>query len=737
LIAVANTKITELTQLTNPVSTDVLPIVDVGADVTKKISIADLLKNASAGTAAAPGIAFDGDTNTGIYSPGSDQVALATGGTGRLFVDASGRVGVSTASPGVNLDVATSGTVSIRAQTTDTSGANVGQLVASYTGGGGGTASSVSLRAGDSYSILTATTNNPLLFATNNTERMRLDSSGRLGLGTSDPKERLDITGGPVLTKNISYNANQNAAYLIAGSTSYTGATTNWGTYGLQHRFKTDSGGIPRVTIDSSTSEMFCVVDGGRVGIGSNNPDSDLHLLKSSGGDVNVVLKVENSTTGQAQLHISAGSDATNRAARINFYNRVSSTSTPRWSIINDIGQNGTNGLSIVNAAGNTALNISQTGNVGINTASPNQPLHVVGNARFTASLLWAGSGATNSYLDGNTTSLLKLGINDRDRIKLNATEITFNDATSEFARIDSSGRLLVGTSTSISVGARLQVRDDATGVPAEFLKSSDDALGPAIYLSKSRGTVGTPTELSNGDTLGYLFFRGYDGAAWQNAASITAIADGTWTDGGDTTDNPGALVFSTTADGASSPTQAMVIKNSQDILMTTSTAATSSTGWYGLSATSSVGSLSISRNGSNVLAFFHTSNASGISGAPVGTVSITTTATTYATSSDYRLKENVVPLTGAIDRINKLKPSQFNFIADPDKTVDGFIAHDAQEVVPECATGTKDEVDADGNPVYQGIDQSKLVPLLTAALQEALQKIEVLEQRLTDAGIA
>jgi hypothetical protein len=67
-------------------------------------------------------------------------------------------------------------------------------------------------------------------------------------------------------------------------------------------------------------------------------------------------------------------------------------------------------------------------------------------------------------------------------------------------------------------------------------------------------------------------------------------------------------------------------------------------------------------------------------------------------------------------------------FIADPDTTVDGFLAHEAQAIVPECVTGAKDAVDADGNPVYQGIDQSKLVPLLTAALQEAIAKIETLE---------
>ena len=116
----------------------------------------------------------------------------------------------------------------------------------------------------------------------------------------------------------------------------------------------------------------------------------------------------------------------------------------------------------------------------------------------------------------------------------------------------------------------------------------------------------------------------------------------------------------------------------------------------------------------------------------PVGAIGCTTTTTTYATSSDYRLKENIAPISGSISRLLQLKPSRFNFIADPNAVVDGFIAHEAQAVVPECVTGTKDEVDDDGNPVYQGIDQSKLVPLLTAALQEALQQIEALTARVT-----
>jgi hypothetical protein len=118
--------------------------------------------------------------------------------------------------------------------------------------------------------------------------------------------------------------------------------------------------------------------------------------------------------------------------------------------------------------------------------------------------------------------------------------------------------------------------------------------------------------------------------------------------------------------------------------------------------------------------------------GTEKGNIAVTTIATTYNSVSDYRLKENVTLVFDGITRLLQLRPSRFNFIADPDQTVDGFLAHEAQAVVPECVTGEKDAVDDNGNPVYQGIDQSKLVPLLTAALQEAIAKIEALETRLS-----
>lgn len=122
-------------------------------------------------------------------------------------------------------------------------------------------------------------------------------------------------------------------------------------------------------------------------------------------------------------------------------------------------------------------------------------------------------------------------------------------------------------------------------------------------------------------------------------------------------------------------------------------------------------------------------------SGTLSGEISLKNSITTYSTSSDYRLKENLVGLTGALDRLRLIDVYRFNFIGQ-DVSVDGFVAHELQEIVPEAVTGEKDGLDYLGDPEYQGVDQSKVVPLLTAALQEAVAKIDSLEQRLSDAGI-
>ena len=130
-------------------------------------------------------------------------------------------------------------------------------------------------------------------------------------------------------------------------------------------------------------------------------------------------------------------------------------------------------------------------------------------------------------------------------------------------------------------------------------------------------------------------------------------------------------------------------------------------------------------------VAKFFRSGGSNNSNNPSGSISVTNSTTSFNETSDYRLKENIVDMTDGITRVKQLQPKRFNFIVDAGTTVDGFIAHEAQAVVPEAVTGTHNEVDENGDPVMQGIDKSKLVPLLTAALQEAIAKIETLETKV------
>ena len=126
-----------------------------------------------------------------------------------------------------------------------------------------------------------------------------------------------------------------------------------------------------------------------------------------------------------------------------------------------------------------------------------------------------------------------------------------------------------------------------------------------------------------------------------------------------------------------------------------------------------------------------------------VGNIFFNSGGTQFNTSSDYRRKENIVSLTNGISKLKQLKTYDFNFKDNPSETVQGFLAHEAQEVIPHAVTGTKDqiatakEVEAGvaqniGDPIYQTIDHSKLVPLLTAALQEEIAKREALEARVS-----
>ena len=138
--------------------------------------------------------------------------------------------------------------------------------------------------------------------------------------------------------------------------------------------------------------------------------------------------------------------------------------------------------------------------------------------------------------------------------------------------------------------------------------------------------------------------------------------------------------------------------------------------------------------NAGGALNIYRTSGASqamigfGNNGNFVGDIRTSTTLTSYNVSSDYRLKENIAPLTGALDKISALKPSVYNYKADPTTQIEGFIAHELQAVVPHAVHGEKDAVDDNGNPIYQGVDASFLIPHLVAAIQELKAEVDALK---------
>jgi hypothetical protein len=199
----ANRRITDLTALTAPATGDFLPIVDVSealpADQNKKITYSELLASAPSGTAAAPSFSFDTTSSTGMYSPGTNQLALTTAGVGRLFVDATGRVGIGTTSPSYKLDISPDSAGAALRIRGGTSGVGVLQF----------TDNSVSAQWGTietTNGSLDLTHSSVLRFYTASNERARIDSIGRLLVGSSGAVG--DAYGGVRVIQAIGGNGN-------------------------------------------------------------------------------------------------------------------------------------------------------------------------------------------------------------------------------------------------------------------------------------------------------------------------------------------------------------------------------------------------------------------------------------------------------------------------------------------------------------------------------------------------
>ena len=647
------------------------------------------------GSAAAPSIAFSGDTNNGIYSPGADQVAISTSGVGRLFVDASGNIKVSTGEI-----FQTSATSYIRLDGGTGSGTGANLIV--FGESNGSAPGRISLSAVGTGAIIASA---------GGSERLRITSAGLVGLGTSSPGSRLSVEAvssdtTPLLTSLGSANGSEGAIFLRGGSTA-----------GFYYDFKRNgtTGSLEIQGNQAGFNNICLAPTSGAVGIGTASPGYPLDIQSTS-----ATLRIKNTTA-----------PATGGTSSLLFegINNFSGTSQ---SYINSIqaGNSGATQLTFgtstsTDATATERMRITSAGLVGLGTSSPSDKLHVIGGGIFStattaANLLQVRNSDFTSFgyfgVEGPTGGVTVGGsLANATLISSGATgtPLQFGTAGTIKATLDSSGRLGIGTTgPSQLLHVAGNTRIGANDASSALLQVGAGATGSRFAVVDLVGDT-TYTD------YGLRIIRGNTGA--NTASQITHRGTGSFT----LQAVEGApITFET------SSLERARIDSSGRLLVGTSTDG----GADGLTiypAGSGAGSAAIgvwnkTNTGLEAAAQFR------VSATTIGSISYNNTLVAYNTTSDYRLKENVIPVPDGIARCKQLKPSRFNFKVNPDHTVDGFIAHEAQAVVPECVTGTKDEVDADGNPVYQGIDQSKLVPLLTAALQEAIAKIEALETRLS-----
>ena len=266
-----------------------------------------------------------------------------------------------------------------------------------------------------------------------------------------------------------------------------------------------------------------------------------------------------------------------------------------------------------------------------------------------------------------------------------------------EIMRIDASGNVGIGTSPDEILHIR------AANAPTLRIESGD-------------------TSGATGEVIGKVDFWGNDfsGTGRDSRGYVASVYEDAFA--------RAALVFASGPYNATS-TERMRITSGGDVLFGTQ-GIPNGTSVYGAGFQNASAERSILYTATNITssaALMYFANPNGF----VGNITVNGSTTSFNSTSDYRLKENVVEMTGALDRVDALKPSRFNYILDPEKTVDGFLAHEVQAVVPEAVTGEKDAVDEEGNPIYQGIDQSKIVPLLVGAIKELRAEIELLKSQL------
>ena len=548
----ANVKITELTAATALAGTDVLPIVDVGADATKKVSVSDLLRNLPDGTASAPALAFADDQNTGVLSPGNNSLAFATSGTQRLVIDSSGQIGIGTSSPSNLLHVNGQARFEdfLRGHSTQNKLYIADDIALSAT-------KKLYLDGGSNTYIHEASADN-IAVATSGSERLRIDSSGRLLIGTTTGDGQLEV---------------RNSNGIISRAPFTQATDTN---KGLRVRNNSDT---DTFSVSYKGQGYFA----GNVGIGELSPNDKLTVGTTS--DSSTAVRIQTTTTGNGEVRFGDSGSAT--AGYIRYAH---------------------NGNHLIFARDNTeAMRISSGGNVGIGTTSPSQPLTVNGIARFENFIEFAGSistPATAASIYRPVDNNLAFGTASAERMRIgNDGKVYFGDFSSvgaagyinkatsgsfeldivasrststnrdirffsrsnqESMRIDTSGRVLVNTSSARTnynntnaYGPILNLEGTSNSNRVLSFIHNDSSGGPFITLGSTGGSsAGSNNLVAAQSTLGFLSFQGADGTDLVEAAQIKAQVDGT----PGANDMPGRLVFSTCADGASSPTERLRI---------------------------------------------------------------------------------------------------------------------------------------------------------------------------------
>jgi hypothetical protein len=664
------------------------------------------------GSASSPSITPSGDTNTGIYSPGADQVAISTGGTGRLFVDASGNVGVGKSSLTGTLQVYASSAPSFYLQNVDS-------------GTGSTDGFSLALVGSDAY-INNRETGN-MRFLTANTERLRITSDGKLGLGTSAPDTILHVHNATAGTVTASTNA-----HLVVENSANTGINilTPSNQNGQILFGDPDDNDIGRIQYNhtsdylalyTNANERLRIDSSGNVGIGTNSPLEVLHVRTGSSGVSSALAGVDGAIietpagrTGGVVFHT-----PNDRSAGIYF-------SDPDASARGYYRYDHNGDYAAVATAGSERLRIDSSGKVGIGTSSPAADLDV------------NGAGLVTNLLIRNNAGTPTLGTTPQLYSPASGT-LAVSTSSSERLRIDSSGRLLVGSSTSYTGGSpsypqsqiQLHGKNYSTSSFSAFHWQDASLNSSFISLNKSRGAVGTNTIVPSGDRLGGISFSGADGTGFIPAAYITAEVDGT----PGTNDMPGRISLSTTPSGSASPVERMRIESTGTVRCTQPNTNNDSLVLQGTNA-SFAGSLATfaTTRGAGTDCLFIYGLANSVQAFIVyNNGNILNTNNSYAGISDIKLKENIVDASSQWDDLKALQVRNYNFKEGQTHTQIGLIAQEVELVSPGLVSESPDR-DEEGNDLgttTKSVNYSVLYMKAVKALQEAMERIEVLEAKV------